>query len=119
MHVPTGYRKLASAASEFFAAIGGHFCAEYWGDNEEGEIYFLGSQSSRLMMRGKVVGGKLEQFEFTIHDGEIPLSVFWVRANCPRDTMEKLFADLWQGLGLPPTKAPAFVGVQRELAKLL
>jgi len=120
MKIPAAYHQLASAATKLFAVIGAKMSAEYWGDNEEGEIYLLGSQWSRLMMRGDIVGGKLEKFEFTIHDGENPQSVFWVKPNSPEATTDALFADLWQELHLPPTEAlAAFVGVQRELCKLL
>jgi hypothetical protein len=120
MKIPTECQKLASAASRLFAAIGVEMTTDYYGDNEEGVVYFLGSQWSRLMMRGDIVGGKLEKFEFTIHDGETPQSVFWVKPNCPGETMDGLFANLWQELRFPPNEAlTALVGVQRELAKLL
>lgn len=120
MEIPTGCQELASAATKFFAVIGAKMSADYYGDEQEGKLYLLAPQWSRLMMRGDLVDGKLSKFEFTIHEGYTLKGAYWVKPNCPEAIVDALFADVWEELGLPSTEAlTAFVRVQRELGKLL
>ena len=122
MEIPTGCQELASAATKFFAVIGAKMSADYYGDEQEGKLYLLAPQWSRLMMRGDLVDGKLSKFEFTIHDhdGEPLQGEYWVKPNSPEELVDALFAKVWEELRLPPTEAlTAFVGIQRELRKLL
>lgn len=120
MNIPAAYHQLASAAANLFEVLGAKMSADYYGDEQEGEIYLLAPQWERLLMRGDVVGGKLSKFEFTIHEGYTLKGAYWVKPNCPEAIVDALFADVWEELGLPSTEAlTAFVRVQRELGKLL